>query len=414
MRYNQAKVGEMDGVISPPYDVISPDERRWYCERHPNNIVRLILPEQNGDKYQNSAKRLDEWLASGVLARDPEPSIYAIEEAFEVVPQRDPANGGNGHLKKRFGFVCLLRLEAFGENVLPHENVLAKPLEDRLDLTRATRANYDSIFCLYADNKPVEMVRHRLGGAPDASATDKAGVRTDLWNVSDPEVIRQVCDLIAGGPVVIADGHHRYSAALAYRDEMRAKGGSDPNAPYEFIMVTLVSLDDDGLVILPTHRLVKNIEGFDPDTFCPRLGEYFEIEEAEPERLMQYVELLGNHAFGVHLMGKSLVVRLRPGIALEQSALEQLDVTILHSLILEKLLGIGAASLSAQSNLTYMRDAGKAMSSVDSSEYQIALLQNPPGVEEVKAVAAAGDKMPQKSTFFYPKLLTGMVLRVME
>jgi len=404
VRYVKAKVGEMDAVVSPPYDVISPDERRWYCERHPNNIVRLILPEENGDKYQNAAKCLDEWLKAGVLARDPEPSIYAIEEAFEI----------EGHLKKRFGFVCLMRLEDFGTGVLPHENVLAKPLEDRLNLTRATRANFDSIFCLDADGRATELIRPSTSGGPDASATDKAGVRTDLWRISDPETIRKVSDLLAGGPVVIADGHHRYSAALAYRNEMRAANGSGPDAPHEFIMVTLVSLDDEGLVILPTHRLVRNIEGFDPDAFRSRLGEFFEIEEAEPENLMQYVELLGSHTFGVHLGGRSCVIRLKPDIALEQSALKQLDVTILHSLILEKILGIGAEALAAQANLTYMRDADKAVQSVDSGEYQIALLMNPPEVEEVKAVAAAGGKMPQKSTFFYPKLLTGMVLRVME
>ena len=404
VRYNQAKVGEMDAVVSPPYDVISPDERRWYCERHPNNIVRLILPEENGDKYQNSAKCLSEWLATGVLARDPEPSIYAIEEAFEV----------DGHRKHRFGFVCLLRLEDFGTGVLPHENVLAKPLEDRLNLTRATRTNFDSIFCLDADGLATELIRPHTKGMPDASATDKAGVRTDLWRVSDPKTIQQVADLLSGGAVVIADGHHRYSAALAYRNEMRATNGSGPEAPHEFIMVTLVSLEDEGLVILPTHRLVRNIADFDIDIFCSRLGEFFEIEEAEPERLMQYVELLGSHVFGVHLGGKSCVLRIKPGIMPGRSAQEQLDVTILHSLILEKILGIGAEALSAQANVTYTRDPDQAIKSVDSGEYQIALLMNPPSVEEVKAVAAAGDKMPQKSTFFYPKLLTGLVMRVME
>ena len=204
VRYNQAKVGEMDAVVSPPYDVISPEEREWLKSQHPNNIVRLILPEENGDKYQNSAKCLDEWLKSGVLARDPEPSIYAIEEAFEVVPQRDPANSGNGQ-KRRFGFVCLLRLEEFGTGVLPHENVLAKPLEDRLDLTRATRANFDSIFCLDADGRATDLIRPHTKGMPDASATDKAGVRTDLWRISDPETIRRVADLLSGGSVVIAD-----------------------------------------------------------------------------------------------------------------------------------------------------------------------------------------------------------------
>ena len=404
VRYDQAKVGEMDAVVSPPYDVISPDERRWYCERHPNNIVRLILPEENGDKYENAAKCLDEWLKSGVLARDPEPSIYAIEEAFEV----------DGHRKKRFGFVCLLRLEDFGTGVLPHENVLAKPLEDRLNLTRATRANFDSIFCLDADGRATNLIRPHTKGTPDASATDKAGVRTDLWRISDPAVIGKVSELLSGGPVVIADGHHRYSAALAYRNEMRAANGSGPDAPHEFIMVTLVSLDDEGLVILPTHRLVRDVPDFDPDAFVSRFGEFFEVEEAEAENLMQYVELLGSHAFGAHLSGRSCILRLKPEIVPGQSALKNLDVTILHSLILEKLLGIGTESLSAQANLTYTRDADQAVKSVDAGEYQIALLMNPPGVQEVKAVAAAGDKMPQKSTFFYPKLLTGMVMRVME
>lgn len=414
VRYNQAKVRSLEAVVAPPYDVISAEDRRWYEDQHPNNVIRLILPTSDGDKYESAAACLNDWLDSGILVRDDEPCLYAIEEEFEV----------HGLRKKRLGFTCLMRLEDYERRtVLPHENVLAGPRQDRLNLIRATPANFDSVFGLCADGRVEEALRPFLAGTPDASAVDKDGVRTDLRRISDAQVIATIARILEAEPIVIADGHHRYSAALAYRDEMRARtGDSDPEAPHEFVMMTLVSMEDEGLVVLPTHRLVGNLENFDAGTFCARVGEFFEVTESPPDGLIETVESTDGHAFGLYLgNSQAYILKLKPTVSPEQvidspgsAALKQLDVSVLHSLVLEKLLGIGDEHLSAQSHVSYKRDETQAMQLVDRREYQMAFLMNAPRVEEVKAVAAAGDKMPQKSTFFYPKLLTGLVMRVMD
>jgi uncharacterized protein (DUF1015 family) len=417
VRYNKAKVGDLNDVVSPPYDVISPQERGEYCGVHPNNIVRLILPAEPADgrsKYDYAASLLNEWLESGVLAREDEPSIYACEQEYEIFGVR----------KKRLGFTCLVRIADYEQRtVLPHENVLAKPLDDRLNLLRATKTNFDSVFGLYPNGKIEEILKPFLLREPDARATDKAGVTCNLWKISDKNAIKALSEAMTSESVLIADGHHRYAAALAYRDEMRAKNGSaDPDAPYEFVMMTLVSLENEGLVVLPTHRLVKDIENFDPSAFLGRLSEFFDITETD-EDLEKAIESSDptEHVFGLRMAGGiSKVIRLKPGVRPEEviegsgsDALKRLDVSILHSLILEKILGIGAQRLSAQSNLAYKRDASQAVEAVDGGEFQMAFLMNATRVDEVKDVAAAGDKMPQKSTFFYPKLLTGLVSRVM-
>ncbi|HUV04125.1 MAG TPA: DUF1015 domain-containing protein [Armatimonadota bacterium] len=419
VRYNQAKIGDLSAVVAPPYDVISPQDQEWYYNTHPNNVVRLILPKEdaeNGSKYEIAAACLDDWLKAGILIWDDEPCLYACEQEYEIRGQR----------KKRLGFTCLVRLEDFERRtVLPHENVLARPLEDRLKLIRATQANFDSVFGLHADGRTAEILKPFLSGLPDASAVDKDGVRCDVRRISDPAAVEAVAQALAGGAIVIADGHHRYSAALAYRDEMRAQAGTtNPNAPYEFVMMTLVSLEDEGLVVLPTHRLVRNLPNFDAASFLSQVRELFDVEETPRGRLEQAVESLASedYVFGLYLGGdRSYLLKLKPTVRPEQAigspgsdALKRLDVSVLHSLVLERLLGVGAQNLSAQSNLSYTRGPNEAMSSVDRGGYQMCVLMNPPRVEEVKAVAAAGDRMPQKSTFFYPKLLTGMVMRVMR
>lgn len=417
VRYDKAKVGNLDAVVSPPYDVISQEERAELCGQHPNNIVRLILPSEPADgasKYDYAASLLKEWMESEVLARDEEPSIYACEQEYEVL----------GTLKKRLGFTCLVRIADYEQRtVLPHENVLAKPLDDRLNLLRATKTNFDSVFGLYPNGKIEDIIKPFMLREPDAHATDKAGVLCNLWKISDQKAIQVLADAMTSESVLIADGHHRYAAALAYRDEMRAKNGTgDADAPYEFVMMTLVSLENEGLVVLPTHRLVKNIEGFDANAFLEKIAEYFDVSDAsgDIEKAIESTDPSA-HVFGLRITGGiSKVIKLKAGVKPEEvidgpgsDALKRLDVSVLHSLILEKLLGIGAQKLSAQSNLAYKRDASDAIEAVDSGECQMAFIINATRVEEVKDVAAAGDKMPQKSTFFYPKLLTGLVTRVM-
>jgi len=419
VRYDQVRAGNLDDVVSPPYDVITPDEQLAYRGKHPNNIVRLILPKEEKiggrcvDKYESAAIHLNEWLSTGVLIYDDENSIYICEQEYEI----------NGEWKKRLGFTCLVRLEDYeSKTVLPHENILAKPMDDRLNLMRSTNMNFDSVFGLYPSGHPEEIFKPFMMNPPDSVAVDSAGVICNLWRVSNPTAIDLIVSEMANQQILIADGHHRYAAALAYRNEMREKLGMvRADAPHEFVMMTLVSLEDSGLVVLPTHRLVSNIEDFYATSFLSKLAEYFDVKESQRDQLAKAIETSepGRHLFGLHMGKKSYVIELKSTVSPEKviespgsDALKRLDVSILHSLILDKLLGIGTQSLSAQSNLSYKRDAADALDAVDKGDCLMAFLMNPTRVEEVKEVAAAGDKMPQKSTFFYPKLLTGLIMRV--
>ncbi len=414
MRYNTAVVGDLSAVIAPPYDVISADDKKWYLDRHENNVVRLILPDDPDNKYVASAAALRGWLRETVLTQDEKPALYAYQQTFDALGQR----------LTRTGFTCLIKLEDFGHGVLPHENVLAKPLEDRLNLTRATRANFDSVFGLFRDGKVNSILAPFIAGKPDASAVDKDGVTSALWKIDDSTAIAALTAALEGESVVIADGHHRYTAALSYRNEMRRiaglKPGEESDAPYDYVMMTMVSMEDPGLVVLPTHRLVRGVLTFEAAGFLAKLGELFDIREVADDGMVDAVAQAGAHSFGLHLRGKSYVIKLKPGLKPESmittpgsDALKRLDVSVLHSLILDRILGIGVQQMATQSNLSYSRNPAEAMRGVDDGEYQAFFLLNPTKVDEVKAVAAAGDRMPQKSTFFYPKLLTGILMRVM-
>ncbi|MHB0997726.1 MAG: DUF1015 domain-containing protein [Armatimonadota bacterium] len=418
--YNQDKIGKLDDVVAPPYDVISPEDQQWYYDRHPNNVVRLILPKEDqpcgsaSNKYESSANCLNEWLGNGVLAQDPSPALYVCRQEYVI----------DGEVKQRVGFTCLVRLEDYDKGtVLPHENILARPMDDRLNVLRYARSNYDSVFGLYAGGTADEVLKSEMNREPDASATDKDGVVCDLWRISNSSSIDSIVESLAQQSILIADGHHRYAAALAYRNEMREKASApDPDAPYEFVMMTLVSLEDKGLVVLPTHRMVRNIENLDTDKLLSGLSEYFEITESTADKLFDTVESMfsEDHVFGLYIGSKAYVIKLKPEAKPEEIiqgagsvALKRLDVTILHSLILEKYFGIGVQQMSAQSNLSYTRNPKEAIRLVDTGDYQLSFLMNPTRVSEVRAIAASGEKMPQKSTFFYPKLLTGVIIRVM-
>lgn len=415
LRYNQSRVGSLDGVVAPPYDVISPEDQDWYYERHPYNIVRLILPKDNGNKYHRAAQELAEWQREGILESDPEPSLYVCVQEYEI----------GGEVKRRLGLICLLRLEDFSKRtVLPHESVLSSPLEDRVKTIRATKANLDSIFGLYSDGRVAGIISPLINHPADASAVDRTGVRCDLWRISDSKAIQQLGDTLSRESVLIADGHHRYTAALAYRDEMRREtGGIDPEAPYEYVMMTLVSLSDPGLIILPTHRLIHGLRDFDESSFLTRAGSLFDIEEVGADTLEETVQRRSHesHVYGVYTgKRKAYLVRLKPEIAPEEAikspgshALKRLDVSILHSLLFGEVLGIAPDDVATQSKVSYTRDTVAAMRAVDSGDSQMLVVMNPTKIEEVREVAASGERMPQKSTFFYPKLLTGMVIRVM-
>ncbi|MBO8167775.1 MAG: DUF1015 domain-containing protein [Thermoanaerobacteraceae bacterium] len=416
LRYNQNKITNIADVLTPPYDVIDPVAQQLFYDRHPYNIIRLELgktyadDDTNNNRYTRAAKTFRQWWENGILVQDDKPSIYLYQQQFTVQDKT----------YTRTGFICGLQCEEYAPGaVLPHEETLPKAKEDRKKLMEACHANFSCIFGLY--DEPEMKVQSLLlaackGKKPDYAITDGQNVTHLLWAIQDQELIAEVQRILADKTVYIADGHHRYETALAHAEEMRALG----NPGYEHVMVTLVNLHDEGLVILPTHRLLKNIPELNMEQLLHSVADYFEIEKIAAtehgveERLSSTRQTSfvlypgGEEAYQLTLKGSCKPETLHGHD--KSVPWRQLDVSILHSLILEKHLGIGSAQRASGKYLAYTRDAQEALTKVQSGEYQLAVFMKPTKVEQVIAVAAAGDKMPQKSTYFYPKLITGLVI----
>lgn len=433
IRYNPEKVKNLADVVTPPYDVIDQSAQERYYQRHPNNIVRLEygkVLEGDGpgsNRYTRAAAHYADWLKKNVLFRDKDPALYLYDQEFTA--------GGQGNV--RTGFICAVKLEPYEKGVvLPHEETLPKHKADRLELMRACKANFSPIFSLYAD--PEMAVTGTLRGAagqrpPDAAFADEKGEIHRLWVIRDRAALDTVRQAMADKRIFIADGHHRYETALNYRAQ-RNSGTGTGDESYNFVMMTLVNLYDPGLVILPTHRLVRNVDQGDISTLLQKLQEIFILEEfpLSPKRdnFKEFLSRLSEkgadpagrrmhrHVFGVyHGGGRLYLASLKnedglPGLmpAGKSPAWQGLDVSVLHCLIIEKHLGVGPELLAGGDHVTYTREEEGALAAVDSGEYQVALFLNPTLVEEVTQVAANGEKMPQKSTFFYPKIITGLVI----
>lgn len=413
VRYDRAVVGDLSKVVSPPYDVISPEDRIYYHRLHPYNFVRLILGQElpEDDKTNNRFTRatayLHEWLAQGVLREDPEPAIYAYEQQF----QRD------GAVRTIRGIQCAVRIHDYSDRViLPHENTLAKPRSQLAQLIRATAANLDSIYGLYADTESV-LVPLLEGAAlsePEVEAFDRDGVRHRLWAVTDSAAIASVRRFFQDRLIAIADGHHRYETALAYRDEMRAKHGGSEFLPSDYVLMTLVNVHQEDMTILPTHRVVGRLSPKRVERLDAALGDLFEVRESTRPAILE--DMSSRDAIGMYRAGRAHTLRPRPGSAElipGSPASRKLELNVLHTLILHRILGIDEGRLRNETNIRYTRDAAEAMDLVDSGERQVAFLLNRIDVESVLHIASAGERMPQKATYFYPKLLSGLVLRRM-
>lgn len=432
-RYNTEQVGVLGNVIADPYDKIDDELQEMYYEKHPRNIVRIIKgktyphDDQKDNQYTRAAGFLESWIGEGVLRRDETPSIYIYDQEY-VVP-------GLGETKTRRGFVALCRLMSYEEGgVKPHERTLAGPKADRLNLMRATKAQFGQIFVLYPDpDQDVAKLLDRWRSAnPPVVGKDRFSDSHKVWPIGDPETIKSLQQIMLSKQLFIADGHHRYETALAYRDEMRGK--VKPTSDTETIenrMLTFVSFEDPGLLVLPTHRLVKNVKGFDPARLVESMSEFFTIESFEftDDRSMKAAQqkmegLLKSqsesaHVFGLLLAGQKrlMVAKLKDEGIMDRIAQEEpsegfrrLDVVILHSLILEKLLGITKDDLTHERNVEYVREIPIGISAVMRGDYQAFFMVNPTKTWQVRNVASEGVRMPQKSTDFYPKLVTGMVL----
>lgn len=425
-RYDPGKV-RLEDVVTQPYDKISPQMQDRYYAASPQNLVRIILGKpESGDNestnvYTRAAESFRNWREQGVLRRDSEPSIYAYQQHFKV--PGDPS----GMRHRRSGFIAIGRIQDYSDKVVfRHEQTLSKPKADRLNLLRATRGHFGQIFMLYrSGHDPLAS----LTPPPTVQVRDEYGVDHKVWRISNARLIAQVQHELAEKQLIIADGHHRYETALAFRDEMRAKNpNAGPDAPWEYVMMTFVNMDAPGLVILPTHRVVQGMENFQLADLASGASQFFSVEDVtsrfDPD---QPLDLLGDDAphyvYRTTLLavGRDRTYLFRAKQGASESALPQvsakereLDVVQLHKLLLEKALGMSEEDIRAQRYLSYVRDPREAVASVRSGAAQVAFLMNPVRIEQMRDIAFTGGVMPQKSTDFYPKLLSGLTIYALD
>ncbi len=443
--YDPAKVGDLQKVVAPPYDVISPPQQDALYRRHPFNIIRLILnretPEDTpvNNRYTRAAGHYRTWLKERILVRAPRPAFYFLEEEFE--PSFVPFPGSHSSRPRivRRGFVGVVHLEEFSAGViLPHEKTQNRPKEDRLALMEACRANFSQVFSLYEDEEgamgPVYTEVFSSPKGPAFDITDDEGVRHKLWMVEDQQIQGKVTEILRPKKLFIADGHHRYETALAYgaRERSRHPGGTGRKT-YEFTMMYLTALEEAGLLILPTHRVVTDIQGWHASSFLDQVGADFSVQaypfspgDEEIVRRQFLADLASRTASG-RVLGMLLggqeqyfLLSLKEDQALDRAApglppsLKALDVNLLHILIFQKILQIGPLELAAGKNVLYFKESQEAIRAVHSGQGQMAFFLNPTRVYQVRDVSLAGETMPSKSTFFYPKLLSGLVLNPLE
>ena len=411
VRYDEATAGTaLENLVAPPYDVISPAEQDRLYARHPANVVRLILGREN-DKYMQAANLFRDWLAAGTLKADDAPAFYVYRQTFD-----DPATGQG--FPERLGLVCLLKLEDYSTGkVLPHEKTLTGPKADRLELLRATEAQFESIYGLFSD--PDDSVRMFVQEYDDRECVIERvdgilGCTHKVERLTDPDGQAVLQELMADKVVFIADGHHRYETSLTYQREVRAAHPGETPLACDYILITLTAFEDEGLLVLPTHRLVKNVS---PETLAALpslLGQDFTLSPSTAETIEAEIaghSAQGRTAFGVVLPpGSVQIAVLNTGPAAETSAADRLPVSLLGTLILDKCLGITPDKVAA-GGVSYTRELSEAVKAVESGDASAAFLLGRPTVGDIKDVSLAGDVMPQKSTFFYPKLLSGLALR---
>lgn len=404
LRYTDA-AGSIADVVAPPYDVISASERETLAARSPRNIVHLTLPEQQADdrskfvKYARCAAALEEWRRDGTLSPEPKPAFYRYTQAFDVAGER----------MTRTKLVTTIKVEPYSEGVvLPHEQTFPKHKEDRLRVLEATRSHLECIFGLYEDDdKAIHALVTGASGAIVADfKTPEDGIHHKLEVIDDPSTCSAISQAIAPKKVWIADGHHRYETALAFRQQLGERAGL---VAEDFMMMALCSISDPGLVLLPTHRILKTMP-VDAHGLEERLSTVFDVAPCDNDRLMEAIA--GKHAFGVALPGgRGLTATVRDLDALAQtiegpggSDLKRLDVSVLHSVIFSRILGLEGVDFFG-----YTRIETEALDAVSQGS-PASFLMNPPSVQDMRNIAAAGDFMPQKSTYYYPKLLSGLVL----
>jgi uncharacterized protein (DUF1015 family) len=442
LRYNPSRV-RLEDVVTQPYDKITPSMQQAYYQRSPYNLVRIILglPELfdssgkgGSDVYTRAARDFADWRAEGVLTREKDPCVYAYSQRFTLP---DPAGAGSkGAVVERRGFIALGELSGYSNRVVfRHEQTLAQPMSDRLNLLRATRGHFGQIFMLYSD--PAQTAERLLFANisnPDIEVTDEYGVLHRLSRISDPGTINILSAAMEDKKLIIADGHHRYETAVEYsRDRAPASQPSverntyslpQPPYPEAAVMMTFVNMDAEGIAILPTHRVVFGLKSFSTSDFLEKTSPYFEIEslgDLETGSILSRLSAAGANgtafiavtADGRYLL-KARPVAVTGALSDISERCRKLDVVQLHSLVLERLLGITAEDIREQRHLRYLRDATEVIEEVAEGRANIAFLVNPVTLEQLREIAFAGEVMPPKSTDFYPKLLSGLAIYALD
>ncbi len=429
LRFDLGHVGALSDVVAPPYDVIDSDLQNALYERHPANVIRLILnrsePGDDSDnaRYERAARFLKNWVSEGVLRRDPDPALYVYHQHF---------NYADGQFTRR-GVMGRVRLERFGEGTIyPHEETHASAKADRLKLTKACRANLSQIFGIYPDpsNQAQEALEQAVVGVAPVEATDHLGVIHRLWPVTDVKVIAETAALIGSKPMFVADGHHRYETACNYRDELAARKTLDPSDPANFVLMMCVSMTDPGMIVLPTHRLFRGLPAMTSAQLVEKLGSCFETEVLESGislardawEAIEVEDRQGTIGLFAATDQRWMIARITPAGQQRMAELacqhsddwQGLGVAILHRLIMDSLLGAKDLPKPKYVHLVDEVISGLEQGEDDGQPFPLAALVMPATLEHIKAISEHAERMPAKSTYFYPKLLSGLVINPLE
>ena len=402
LQYSLNKI-PIEKVVTQPYDKISKQMQEQYYAAHPNNIVRIVYGKagssdsSTNNVYTRASAYLKEWREGGVLQQIPEPAFFVYFQRFAVP--------GTNEVRVRKGFVGLGQLEDYSnEVVFPHERTLSGPKKDRLELLRHTRTQFEQIFMLYEDPaRRIDGIMDKVSvRKQDIQLKDEYGVEHTMWTVADREHIESMQSAMADKKLIIADGHHRYETALAYRDEMRGEKGS------ERIPMTFFNMDSPGLTVLPTHRVLANVSGFDSRIFFERAAEFFDTSAGPGVTIEVFTD---GRLSQLHLKPSVNLAALMPDLSEKQRTL---DVVVLHRLLIEKCLGITEEAVKKESHITYVRERDAAIEAVREGRAQVAFLLNATRLDQIRDIAYEGNVLPQKSTDFYPKVLSGLTMYAMD